>query len=87
VEEFKYTRAHTAKPIKATCPGPLTLSMHIRPMEGYADRLELAQEFSRVINAELKALAESGADFIQLDEPSFAVIPGSIRDWIELYNA
>jgi len=30
---------------------------------------------------------ESGADFIQLDEPSFAIIPGSERDWVELYNA
>ena len=26
-------------------------------------------------------------DFIQLDEPSFAIIPGSLNDWLELYNA
>jgi 5-methyltetrahydropteroyltriglutamate--homocysteine methyltransferase len=36
---------------------------------------------------ELKTLVEAGADFIQIDEPSFAVIPGSITDWIDLYNA
>ena len=59
----------------------------MRPSEGYADRVELAWEFARVINAELKALVEAGADYIQLDEPSFAVIPGSVGDWVELYNA
>ena len=87
VEEFKYARSHTDKPIKATCPGALTLTMHIRPREGYKDRLELAWEFARIINVELKALVEAGADFIQLDEPSFAIIPGTVRDWVELYNA
>ena len=87
VEEFKYTRTHTEKPIKATCPGPLTLTMHIRPREGYKDRLELAWEFAQLINKELKALVEAGADFIQLDEPSYAVIPGGAKDWVDLYNA
>ena len=87
VEEFSYTKTRTLKPIKATCPGPLTLTIHLRPSEAYNDRLELAWEFTRVINAELKALVEAGADFIQLDEPSFAIIPGSIADWVALYNA
>ena len=87
VDEFKYTSTHTRKQIKATCPGPLTITMHIRPREGYRDRLELAAEFAQVINAELKALVEAGADFIQIDEPSFAVIPGAITDWVDLYNA
>lgn len=87
VEEFKYTASHTAKPIKATCPGPLTLTIHIRPGDAYTDRLALAWEFASVINTELKALVEAGADFIQLDEPSFAIIPGALKDWVELYNA
>ena len=87
VEEFEYAKTHTARPIKVTCPGPMTLTMHIRPREGYKDRLELAWEFARVINDELKALVEAGAGFIQLDEPSFAVIPGAVRDWVDLYNA
>ena len=87
VEEFQYARTHTEKPIKATVPGALTLTMHIRPREGYSDRLELAWEFAQVINKELKALVEAGADFIQLDEPSYAVIPGGAKGWIELYNA
>ena len=87
VEEFKYTRAHTSRPLKATCPGPLTITIHLRPQEAYSDRLELAWEFTRVINRELKALVEAGADFIQIDEPSFAIMPGTVKDWVDLYNA
>ena len=87
VEEFIFAKEETTKPIKATCPGPLTLTIHIRPTEGYKDRLELAWEFTSVINSELKRLQEAGADFIQIDEPSFAVIPGSLNDWVEMYNA
>ena len=30
---------------------------------------------------------ETGADYIQLDEPSFAIIPGELDEWIDLYNA
>ncbi len=86
IEEFEYAKNHTEKQIKATCPGPLTLTMHIRPRAGYNDRLDLAAEFATVINKELKGLVESGADFIQIDEPSFAVIPGTLKDWVQLYS-
>ena len=87
VDEFSHAMAHTGTPLRATCPGPLTLTIHLRTREAYRDRLELAWDFARVINTELKALAEAGADFIQLDEPSFTVIPGALRDWVELFNA
>ena len=47
----------------------------------------MAWELSDVINRELKTLVEKGATFIQIDEPSFAIIPGQMDDWIDLYNA
>ena len=86
--EFAYARANTDRPLKATCPGPLTLTIHIqlRDEKIYKDRLELAHEMAGVINRELKALVAQGADYIQLDEPSFAIIPGATRDWVDLYN-
>ena len=64
VEEYAFAKSRTTRPIKATCPGPLTLTIHLRPRAGYRDRLELAQEFAGVINKELLALVEQGADFI-----------------------
>lgn len=87
VEEFRYASSRTDAPLKATCPGPLTLSMHIRPGDVYKDRVALAAEFAPIINAELKRLVEAGATFIQLDEPSFAIVPGALTDWVEMYNA
>ena len=61
--------------------------MHIRAGEAYKNRLDLAWEFAAVINTELKALVEAGAGFIQIDEPSFAIIPGGLKEWVNLYNA
>jgi 5-methyltetrahydropteroyltriglutamate--homocysteine methyltransferase len=89
VEEFKYLKAHTRRQIKATCPGPLTLTIHIQLHEDkyYKNRLDLAWEMAAAINAELKALEAAGAEFIQLDEPSFAIIPGETAEWVKLVNA
>ena len=35
----------------------------------------------------MKALVSEGAQFIQLDEPSYAVVPGEVDEWVRLYNA
>ncbi len=89
VEEFKYARSQTDRPLKATVPGPLTLTIHVQLHDDgiYKDRLELAWEFAEVINRECIALVEAGADFIQIDEPSYAIIPGGQENWVELFNA
>src|SRR2546428_2446815 len=88
VEEFKYLQKHTRKRIKATCPGPVTLAIHIRIKDDkfYKDRTELYWEFVPVINAELKALVDEGADFIQIDEPSAAIVTGELKEYIRLFN-
>jgi 5-methyltetrahydropteroyltriglutamate--homocysteine methyltransferase len=86
VEEFRHLRSVTNHAIKATCPGPATLSIHIRERPSvYRDRLELANEFVPAINAELKALVEAGAEYIQLDEPSYSILP-SAEAAVELFN-
>lgn len=88
VEEFRFTKMNTDRAIKATCPGPITLTIHIRLKDKsiYKDRVELAAEFADVINAELKALVAAGATYIQLDEPSASIVPGTLRDWVDLMN-
>ena len=86
-EEYLFSKNLTDKPLKVTCPGPLTLTMHIQPGKAYKNRLDLAWEFAEVINKELKALVELGAEFIQIDEPSFAIIPGELQEWVDLYNS
>ena len=87
VDEFKYLKAHTTRATKATCPGPATISIHIRERPSfYKNRLELANEFVEPINAELKALVEAGADYVQIDEPSRSIVGGSVADYIDLFN-
>ncbi len=86
VEEFEYARSRTDAPLKATCPGPITLSMHIRPGSVYPDRVTMAAEFASIINSELRRLVEAGASLIQLDEPSFAIVPGALSEWVDLFN-
>ena len=87
LDEFEYAKEQTKLPIKVTSPGPLTLTIHIRPDQAYKSRLDLAWEFASVINSELKSLVKAGANYIQIDEPSFAIVPGELDDWISLYNA
>lgn len=89
VDEFLYARQVATRPLKVTCPGPLTLGIHIQLHDTavYKDRLELSWEFAGVVNQELKALVAAGADFVQIDEPSYAIIPGTAQDYLELYNA
>jgi 5-methyltetrahydropteroyltriglutamate--homocysteine methyltransferase len=88
VEEFRYLKAQTERPIKVTCPGPLTLGIHIRLKDSrvYKDRLELSYALAAVVNRELQRVVAAGADFIQVDEPSYAIIPGEAKQWIDLFN-
>ena len=76
--------------MKATCPGPVTLSIHVqtRPGDAYDnDRLALCWDLVPAVNAELKALAAAGADWIQIDEPSAAIVPGQVGEYVKMFNA
>jgi 5-methyltetrahydropteroyltriglutamate--homocysteine methyltransferase len=90
VEDFKYLKTQTDRPVKATCPGPVTLSIHVqtRPGDAYnGDRTALCWDLVPAVNAELKALVAAGADYIQIDEPSAAIVPGQIDEYIKMFNA
>ncbi|HZY44343.1 MAG TPA: methionine synthase, partial [Anaerolineae bacterium] len=72
--------------IKVPCPGPFTLAGRIAPGKIYRARMDVAQGLSEIINAELQALVAAGVDFIQLDEPSYAVHPDQPRAFVDLFN-
>lgn len=86
VEEFKYVRTRTTRLIKVPCPGPYTLAGRLKPGAVYKDRIEIAYALSQIINRELKALVAAGADFIQLDEPSYAVHSDGPQEFVRLFN-
>ena len=84
VSEFEYLVAHTRKPTKVTCAGPLTFGSRIRPGDIYESTVEVATEFAQVINQELKALVAAGANFIQIDEPARGNVTG--QEMARLFN-
>ena len=87
VAEYEYVRRRTARRVKVPCPGPFTLAGRIVvPGPHYKDRMEAAYALAGVVNAELKALVAAGADFIQLDEPSYAVHPDAPTAFVDLFN-
>jgi 5-methyltetrahydropteroyltriglutamate--homocysteine methyltransferase len=90
VDEYRYLKTQTDRPVKATVPGPVTLTIHIQTRTGDAydgDRLALSWDMVPAVNAELKALAAAGADWIQIDEPSAAIVPGQVDEYVKLFNA
>lgn len=87
VEEFRYLKENTAKPIKATCTGPTTFAAGVRIKSGYKDQKELAWDFVGIINRELKSLVAAGAEFIQVDEPAFSEIAKDGKEMAGIFNA
>jgi 5-methyltetrahydropteroyltriglutamate--homocysteine methyltransferase len=90
VPDFRYLQratADTGKSLKATVPGPFTLSGRLDPGTVYQNRMEVAWALVPIVNQELRELAKTGAAFIQIDEPSFAVYPERVNDYVALWNA
>jgi 5-methyltetrahydropteroyltriglutamate--homocysteine methyltransferase len=73
LEDFKFLREHTRKPVKLTLPGPYLLSRSIWVKNlsdtAYPTREALADDIVQILREELKALAAAGADIVQFDEP------------------
>src|SRR5258707_2437501 len=86
VEEFTYARTRTNHVVKVPCPGPYTLAGRIKPGAVYKDRFEVAYALSRIVHDELAALVKAGCEFIQLDEPSYAVHATSPGEFVKLFN-
>lgn len=88
VEEFRYASTRTARPIKVTLPGPFTLSGRLSYGVGevYSDRIAAARAFVPILAAEFEALANAGATYIQIDEPSPAIHPEASDEFATLFN-
>lgn len=87
VPEVALLRAVTSKPIKVCVPGPITLSLPLILRDGYANREQLLEDTITIVNAELKALAAAGADYMQVDEPRYATRADDAHKLVEVFNA
>jgi 5-methyltetrahydropteroyltriglutamate--homocysteine methyltransferase len=73
VNELRFVRELTDKPVKVTLPGPylLTRAMWVGAFsgKGYADKIEMGDDVARILREELIDLKDAGAAFVQFDEP------------------
>src|SRR5688572_15669556 len=74
VEDFQRLKrlAPQGPALKASVPGPYTLSGRLIPNSQYPDRYALAEALLPIVRAELQALAEAGCKEITVDEPSMS---------------
>jgi len=66
--DVEFLRASTSLPIKATLPGPFTMSQQAQD-DHYGDEEALAMALAEAVNEEVRDLFAAGADIVQLDEP------------------
>jgi 5-methyltetrahydropteroyltriglutamate--homocysteine methyltransferase len=83
--DFRFIRQLTQHPVKFSFTGPFSLSRRIRDT-AYEQPGDLVRALARRLNAEARALAEAGADFLQIDEPFLAGYPEHVELAVEAVN-
>lgn len=73
VQDYRFVRELTDKPVKVTLPGPylLTRSMWVGAFSGsdYESKTAMGDDVVRILREELVDLRDAGAEFVQFDEP------------------
>ncbi|MBV6458866.1 MAG: 5-methyltetrahydropteroyltriglutamate--homocysteine methyltransferase [Fimbriimonadaceae bacterium] len=73
LDDYRFVRNLTDRPIKVTLPGPYILTRALWVPEvsqkAYPDKESLGQTVVDILSQELRALADLGVAFIQFDEP------------------
>ncbi len=97
VEEFKrlqrlFARSFSAQAdrvtLKASVPGPYTLSGRLVPGEQYPDRWSLTEALLPIVRKELEALVAAGCREISVDEPSMSCYAHreDPRRFVDIFN-
>ena len=80
VDDARFLRGETDRRVKYTLPGPMTMVDTLYDGH-YRSRAKLAWAFAEILNEEARAIAATGVDVIQFDEPAFNVYFDEVRDW------
>ncbi len=80
VDDVKFLRAHTSKPIKMTVPGPFTMSQQAQN-DYYPSEEAAAMDYAVAVNEEIRDLFAAGADIVQIDEPYMQARPEKARQY------
>jgi 5-methyltetrahydropteroyltriglutamate--homocysteine methyltransferase len=80
LRDLQVLRANTKRAVKATVPGPFTMSKQAQD-DYYKDEEALALAYADALNAEIKELFAAGADVVQIDEPWMQQHPDKARQY------
>ena len=82
------TGAQPAITLKASVPGPYTLSGRLVPNDQYADRWAVTEALIPIVRAELEALVAAGCREITVDEPSMSCYAHreDPRRFVDIFN-
>lgn len=73
VDDLRFARRHTDRPVKVSLPGPylLTRAMWVtaHSQSVYGDKPVMAEDVIQILRDELTDLVAEKADFVQFDEP------------------
>jgi 5-methyltetrahydropteroyltriglutamate--homocysteine methyltransferase len=74
--------------LKASVPGPYTLSGRLNPNEQYTDRYAITEALIPIVRAELEALVQEGCKEITVDEPSMScyAYKENTRRFVDIFN-
>ena len=79
VDDLRFLKAHTTRPVKITVPGPFTMAQQAQ-IDAYGGSRELAaMDYAAAVNEEIKDLFAAGADVVQIDEPYMQARPEEAR--------
>ena len=90
VEEFKRLQrlAPEGPVLKASIPGPFTMSGRLLPNKQYADRYAITEALLPFVQKELINLVEAGCNEITVDEPSMScyAYKEDTRRFVDIFN-
>jgi 5-methyltetrahydropteroyltriglutamate--homocysteine methyltransferase len=90
VQEFQRLRrlAPAGPVLKASVPGPYTLSGRLTPNAQYPDRLAITEALLPLVSRELEALVAAGCTEITVDEPSMScyAYKENTRRFVDIFN-
>jgi 5-methyltetrahydropteroyltriglutamate--homocysteine methyltransferase len=81
VDDVRFARAHTTRPLKMAVPGPMTVVDSTYYDDTYGDEERLAMDVAAALNAELLDLQAAGCDVVQIDEPAMTRYHEKVFDY------
>ena len=90
VEEFERLKrlAPDCQALKASIPGPFTMSGRLLPNDQYPDREAITEALLPIVQQEIQALIEAGCQEICVDEPSMScyAYKADTKAFVDMFN-